>query len=74
MEKARHAINGSPSPWNVFAIMAKEASVRERRVYVSVLESAGDVVEDDIVADCRRTMLEIDVILSFSDQEKQYGL
>ena len=32
------AMSGSPSSWKVLAIMAKDASVRERRLMVSVDE------------------------------------
>ena len=43
---AREAMRGSPSPWNVFAIMPKQARVRDRRLAVSVKERAA---ETDIV-------------------------
>lgn len=52
-------MSGSPSPWNVFAMMAKEARVRERRVYVSVLVSAEDEVGVDMVVDGRKTILDV---------------
>lgn len=56
MLKARHAISGSPSPWKVLAIMAKEATEMEKRVMLSVEESEDTVAEEDMVV-CRRTML-----------------
>jgi len=40
-------------------MMAKEARVRERRVYVSVLVSAEDEVGVDMVVDGRKTILDV---------------
>jgi len=45
---AREAMRGSPSPWKVFAIIAKQARERDRRLRLSVKERAEEV-EDDIV-------------------------
>jgi hypothetical protein len=35
-EKASEAIRGSPSPWNVLAVMARHAAERVERVHDSV--------------------------------------
>lgn len=56
MLKARHAIRGSPSPWKVLAIIAKEAREMEKRVMLSVEEREDMVAEEDMVV-CRMTML-----------------
>lgn len=41
---ARDAMSGSPSPWNVLAIMPRQAIVRDRRLSVSVRERNGVVI------------------------------
>jgi len=37
--KARDAMRGSPSPWNVFAIIPRDARNKDSKVIVSVKES-----------------------------------
>ena len=41
---ASEAIRGSPSPWNVLAIIPRHASERDARVRFSVKESSADVI------------------------------
>ena len=41
---AREAMRGSPSPWKVFAMMAKHAREKDRRLKVSVEERVADII------------------------------
>lgn len=42
--KARDAMSGSPSPWKVLAIMPRQATVRDRRLSVSVKDRVALIV------------------------------
>jgi hypothetical protein len=54
-------MRGSPSPWKVFAIMAKDASVRDSRLRVSVKERAEGV---DGIIDVFRTTIAVVVMVT----------
>ena len=52
---AKEAMRGSPSPWNVLAMMPTDARKRESRLRVSVKERLASV--EVLIGVCRTTMV-----------------
>ena len=49
-ENARDTLRGAPSPWNVLAMMPKEAKAKARRLHASDLDSTAVIVSRIVVA------------------------
>ena len=66
--KAREAMRGSPSPRKVFAMMPNDARVRDKRLRLSVKESAEGV---DALMDGFRITITVAAILLVTDTKER---